>query len=145
MLGTKVKSNKKKSMRALKDYLEVCDSLVVMLQKMRKVGQPLSMGIVQPIIHGMIESTALIILQESPRRFTITKKQTHQFIKQYLTRSFKLATTIASKLPSNRFKQICNTTYQIAYLVKVYNIPSTLVVNNDQTYFHLGRLSILKH
>jgi hypothetical protein len=46
MLGTKVKSNKKKSMRALKDYLEVCDSLVVMLQKMRKVGQPLSMGIV---------------------------------------------------------------------------------------------------
>jgi hypothetical protein len=33
-------------MRALEDYLEICDSLVVMLQKMKKVGQSLSIGIV---------------------------------------------------------------------------------------------------
>ncbi len=44
-VGTTMKSNKK-SMRALEDYLEVCDSLVVMLQKMREVGLPLSNGIV---------------------------------------------------------------------------------------------------
>ncbi len=45
--------------------------------------------------------------------------------------SFRLATTVASKLPPNWSKQICYTTYQMTYLVKVYNILPTLVVNND--------------
>jgi hypothetical protein len=60
-VGTTMKSNKK-SMHALEDYLKVHDSLVVMLWKMRKIGQSLSIGIVQPIFHGMIKFVALNIL-----------------------------------------------------------------------------------
>jgi hypothetical protein len=67
-VGTTMKSNKE-SMNALEDYLEVRDSFVVMLQKMKEVGQPLSTSIIQPIIHGMIEFAALQILQEGPGRF----------------------------------------------------------------------------
>jgi hypothetical protein len=39
-----VKSNKE-SMHALEDYLEVCDSFVVMLWKIKEVKQPLSTSI----------------------------------------------------------------------------------------------------
>jgi len=41
---------------------EVHDSFVIMLWKMRKVGQSLSIGIVQPISHEMIEFVAPKIL-----------------------------------------------------------------------------------
>ena len=34
-------------------------------------------------------------------------------------------------------EQILNMNYKIAYLVKVYNIPSYLVINFDQTNIHL--------
>ncbi len=61
-VGTTMKSNKE-STHALEDYPKVCDSLVFMLWKMKKVKQPLSIGIVQPIFHEMIESAALEILQ----------------------------------------------------------------------------------
>jgi hypothetical protein len=61
-VGTIVKCNKE-SMHALEDYPKVCDSLVFMLRKKKKTKQPLSIGIVQPILHGMIESTTLKILQ----------------------------------------------------------------------------------
>jgi hypothetical protein len=45
-------------MHALENYPKVHDSLVVMLRKMREVGQSFSIGIVQPIFCGMIESIA---------------------------------------------------------------------------------------
>jgi hypothetical protein len=61
-------------MHALEDYLEVHDSLVAMLQKMKQVGHALSPDIVQPNFHGMIKSTTLEILQfEGLRGFTITR------------------------------------------------------------------------
>jgi hypothetical protein len=71
-VGTTMKSNKK-SMHAFEDYPKVCHSLVVMLQKMKKVGQPLSTSIVQPIIHGMIEFVAPKILQEGLGGFLVTR------------------------------------------------------------------------
>jgi hypothetical protein len=71
-VGTTMKSNRE-SMHALEDYLKVCDSLVVMLQKMKEVGQPLSTSIVQPIIHEMIKFVAPKILQEGLGGFSITR------------------------------------------------------------------------
>jgi hypothetical protein len=47
-VGTSMKSNKK-SMHVVKDCPKVCDSLVVMLLKMKKIGQLLSVDIMQPI------------------------------------------------------------------------------------------------
>jgi len=62
------------SMHALEDYQDVHDSLVAMLQKMKKVRHALSPNIVQPIFHGMIKSTTLQILQlEGLGGFTITR------------------------------------------------------------------------
>jgi hypothetical protein len=58
-------------------------------------------------------------------------------MKQYVNWSFRMATKAARKLPPNWSKQGCNMVYQVAYLMKAYNIPPALVVNNDQTYFHL--------
>lgn len=61
-------------MHALEDYQDVRDSLVAMLQKMKKVGHALSPNIVQPIFHGMIKCTTLQILQlEGLGGFTITR------------------------------------------------------------------------
>ncbi len=50
---------------------------------------------------------------------------------------FPMATITTSKLPPNLSKQGCNMAYQVIYLMKTYNIPPTLVVNNDQTCVHL--------
>jgi hypothetical protein len=76
-VGIAMKSNKK-SMHVVKDCLELCNSLVVMLQKMKKVGQLLSTSIMQPIFHGMIEFVAFEILHEGPRGFTIIRKSIHE-------------------------------------------------------------------
>jgi hypothetical protein len=43
-VGTIMKSNKE-FMHALEHYPKVCDSLIVMLRKIKKVGQLLSIGI----------------------------------------------------------------------------------------------------
>jgi hypothetical protein len=51
--------------------------------------------------------------------------------------SFRMGTTIASKLPSDCKEQGWDTGDMVAYLVKIYNIAPTLVVNNDQTRVHL--------
>jgi len=41
-----------------------------------------------------------------------------------------------SKIPPNLSKQGCNMAYQVVYLMKAYNIPPTLAVNNEQTCVH---------
>ncbi len=71
-VGTTMKSNKE-SMHALEDYPKVRDSLVVMLQKMKEVGQLLSTNIVQPIIHGMIKFATPKILQEGLGGISVTR------------------------------------------------------------------------
>ncbi len=58
-------------------------------------------------------------------------------MKQYMNCSFRMATVATSKLPPNLSKQGCNMVYWVTYLMKAYNIPPTLVVNNDQTCVHL--------
>jgi hypothetical protein len=51
--------------------------------------------------------------------------------------SYKLATTTTTKLPPNWVDQGTKMAYKVAYLVKSYNIPTTLVINIDQTCVHL--------
>ena len=46
-------------------------------------------------------------------------------------------TTAASKLPLHWMKQGLNMNYRVAYLTKVYGIPSSLVINLDQMGVHL--------
>jgi hypothetical protein len=51
--------------------------------------------------------------------------------------SFRIVTFIASKFPIDWNMQGQNMGYKVVYLVKAYNIPLTLVINNDQTKIHL--------
>jgi len=51
--------------------------------------------------------------------------------------NFKTATSIESKLPTNWNLQGQNMGYRHVYFVKGYNIPPTLVINNDQIKIHL--------
>ncbi len=62
-------------MHVMKDYPEVCDSLVVMLRKMKKVVQLLSTSIMQLIFHGMINFVTFDILHEGLGEFTILENQ----------------------------------------------------------------------
>jgi hypothetical protein len=52
----------KKTIYALEEYLELQDSFIAMLQKMRWVEQSISISIVQPIFRGMIKSSTPEIL-----------------------------------------------------------------------------------
>jgi hypothetical protein len=51
--------------------------------------------------------------------------------------SFRKGTTITNKILTYWWGQGLNISYWIVYLVKVYNIPSSLIVNNSQTKVHL--------
>jgi hypothetical protein len=69
-----------------------------MLQKMKSVGQPLSISMVQPILRGMIESLAPEILYNGRGGFIVTREWTRQFLKHYMNWSFHMTTTISNKL-----------------------------------------------
>ena len=54
---------------------------------------------------------------------------------------FRKATTTKGKLPTDWVNQGHMMTLKIAYLVKLYNIPLSLVVNTDQTNINLVPLA----
>jgi hypothetical protein len=55
-------------------------------------------------------------------------------MKQYMCWSYKVVTTVASKLPQDWVIQGLT---MVAYLVKTYSIPLAVVVNRNQTGIHL--------
>jgi hypothetical protein len=61
----------------------------------------------------------------------VTRKWSKKFIKQYMCWTYRVATTIASKLPPNWLAQGLTMAYRVYYLIKTYPIPHALVVNND--------------
>ena len=58
-------------------------------------------------------------------------------MKVYMNWTIRKGTTAASKLPLDWMKQGLNMNYRVLYLAKVYGIPSSFVVNSDQTGIHL--------
>jgi hypothetical protein len=99
---------------------------------MREVGQPLSTRIVQPILKGIIQSFASQFIRPGCGGFSVTREWSRQFMKQYMCWTYKVATTITSKLPPNWVTQGLTMVYKVAYLAKAYSIPPVLVVSNDQ-------------
>jgi hypothetical protein len=51
--------------------------------------------------------------------------------------NFQTSTSITNKLPTNWSLQGQNMGYRFFYFVKGYNIPPTLMINNDQIEVHL--------
>ena len=58
-------------------------------------------------------------------------------MKVYMNWTIRKNTTTTSKLSLDQMEQRLNMNYRVAYLAKVYGIPSSLVVNSDQTSIHL--------
>jgi hypothetical protein len=71
-------------MPILEEYPTLRDELVIMLQKMRSVGQPLSAFVVQLIFKNMIKSFAFEILHNGHGGFVVIKEWTTQFLKHYM-------------------------------------------------------------
>ena len=104
---------------------------------MKEVGQTLLISIVQPILRRMLEALAPQLLDDRPGGFTVSRQWTNEFMKVFMNWTIRKGTTVASKLPLDWMKQRLNMNYRIAYLAKVYGIPSSLVVNSHQTGIHL--------
>jgi len=113
------------------------NALVTRLQKIHEVGQPLSTCIAQPILWRIVEGIALEVPCGDFDQFFITREWICQFVKQYMNWSFWKWTNVANKISVNWCEQGLNTSYWIAYLVNVCNIPSSLVVKNNQKIIHL--------
>jgi len=69
--------------------------------------------------------------------FKIIQKWTHQFMKHCMNWTFKVNIIIVSKLPLDWQEQGRYMAYHVTYLTKTYDIPPSLVVNNDQIGIHL--------
>jgi len=104
---------------------------------MRMASQALSTTTVQSILRGMIEGKAPELIREGREGFLMTREWTRQLMKHFMNWSFRIPTTVASKLLADWEEQGRSMAYCVAYLVKVYSIPSALLVNSDQTGIHL--------
>jgi predicted dithiol-disulfide oxidoreductase (DUF899 family) len=63
--------------------------------------------------------------------------ENYQFLKQYMNWTFKVATTTTNQFPINWKHQRQDMGFRIVYLVKTYDIFTTLMVNKDQIGMHL--------
>ena len=93
------------------------------------------------MLRGMLEALAPQLLDNRPGGFTVSRQWTNEFIKVYMNWTIKKGIATASKLPPNWMEQLgLNMNYRVAYLAKFYRIPSSLVINSDQTSIHLVRV-----
>ena len=104
---------------------------------MREARQTLLIFIVHPILRGIFEALAPQHLDDRPRGFTVSRQWTNEFMKVYMNWTIRKGITATSKLPLDWMEQELNMNYRVAYIVKVFGIPSSLVVNSDQTGIHL--------
>ena len=119
----------------LDDYPTLRDEICNVLRKQRAGSQPLSVVVIQPLIKTLIKKREPQLLEDE--KFKVSTKWTRAFIKSELNWSYRAATTAAGKLPDDFELQGLTMAKRCAYLIKVHNIPESLVVNSDQTGIHL--------
>jgi hypothetical protein len=90
------------------------------------------------LIKALITLRELHLLQDSNKTgFRVGINWTRAFIKAELNWNYCASTTIAGKLPQDHEEQGKKMAQRCAYLVKIHNIPKSLVVNTDQIGIHL--------
>jgi hypothetical protein len=90
------------------------------------------------LIKGIIALREPQLLQDpNITGFRVGIDWTRAFIKTELNWSYRASTTAAGKLPHDYEEQGKKMAQRCAYLVKMHNIPPSLVVNTDQTGIHL--------
>ena len=114
------------------------EEIIEMLQAHRDAGQPLFASSIRNRIRGLIRKKEPSLLEgEGKTTFRVSLAWTRDFIKCNLNWSYRAATGVARKLPSNWEEQGLKMTQRVAYLVKAHSLPPELVVNTDQTGIHL--------
>jgi hypothetical protein len=137
-LGTSTFTSGSQHSPILEHYPQLREKIVTILKTHRDVGHPLYASSIQGIIKAIIRKEEPILLSNTSRTgFKVGLGWTRAFIKTELHWTYRVATTAAQKLPSDWEVQGLRMTQQIAYLVKSYSIPESMVVDTDQTGIHL--------
>ena len=104
---------------------------------MRAAGQLLYAICIQPMIKAIILEKAPQILKGTyATTFRVSYEWTKNFVKSQLNLSYRASITTVGKLPKDFEEQGIAMAQRCAYLVKVHNIPTELVVKSDQTGIH---------
>ncbi len=113
---------------------ELKDELITLLKNMHVARQGLFAPIVQPIIRRIFESRVPDLLKDFTKRrgFKIFLEWTRDFMKYHLNWSYRATTITARKLPLPWEVEGTSMAHQVAYRVKMYNIPPCLVINTNQ-------------
>jgi hypothetical protein len=74
-----------------------------------------------------------LIYSPQHKRFKVSSTWTKMFIKSHLNWSYTAPTTIASKLPLDWESKSKTMALKVTFLVKLHNIPKSLMVNYNQT------------
>lgn len=103
---------------------------------MREIGQTLIIFTVQPIFRGMFKALAPQLLDDRPGGFIVSRQWTNEFTKVYIKDIMA-----GNNLPLDWVEQKLSMNYRVAYIAKVYGIPSSFVVNSDETVIHYDTCS----
>jgi len=102
------------------------DEFMSLLQKNKAFGQALFGPIVQPIIQGFLELKTPKLLSGS---FKVSLDWSRKFMKTKLGWLLKATTIAIAKLPSHWKYQRIEMVHRVAYLVKTYNVLTSLMIN----------------
>ncbi len=117
------------------------DELINMLKNMFKLfsEQVIFGHIVQLIIWGIFENIKLELQKDCVKcgQFKVTLECTWDFVNSFFNWSYQVAIIVLGKLPPTWEQEGTTMAHTIAYLVKMYNILTCLVVNTIQIEVHL--------
>jgi hypothetical protein len=137
-LGTSAFTGGPQHCPIFENYPQLREKIVTILKTHRDVGHPLYASSIQGIIKAIIRKEEPILLSNTSRTgFKVSIDWTRDFVKTKLHWSYRVATTAAQKLPLDWEAQGLKMSQRIAYLVKSYSIPDSMVINTDQTGIHL--------
>jgi hypothetical protein len=137
-LGTSAFTGGPQHCPILENYPQLREKIVTILKTHRDVGHPLYASSIQDIIKAIIRKEEPILLSNTSRiGFKVSIDWTRDFVKTKLHWSYRVATTAVQKLPLDWEAQGLKMSQRIAYLIKSYSIPDSMVINTDQTGIHL--------
>ncbi len=119
--------------RVLKGHEELEESLINLVKGMRGGGQPLNALVLRVVLEGVVEVKAPQLLRSNGRLWGLSENWVKEWIRSKLGWSFRVATTVAQKLPKDWEHQLDMMAYRAAFEVLTHGVPAELMVNMDQT------------
>ena len=105
--------------------------IALYLTKLRRAGIAIAHGIAHATIYAFLQSRAPeLFLKPS---FKCSDRFVRRLLASLLNWSYRTATQIAQKLPDNWEQECIDMAMRIAWIIDRFRIPSSLVLNADQT------------